>query len=115
MNFNEYQKLAKRTDTSSLKEEKKLFGNLLTYPTLGIAGESGEFADKIKKVFRDKRGKLDDATKQNLMLELGDILWYVAKMARAIGFTLDEVAQANLHKITSRKKRGVLHGDGDHR
>lgn len=115
MNFNEYQKKAKETDSYTLADEKKIFGSLLIYPTLGISGEAGEFADKIKKIFRDKKGKLDDETKHNLILELGDILWYIAKMSRALDYTLDDVAKLNLQKIASRQKRGVIHGDGDNR
>lgn len=114
MNFNEYQKKAGSTDLY-LKKEKKLFGNALVYPALGLAGESGEFVDKIKKLFRDKDGKLDAATKESLTLELGDILWYIAKAARSLGIKLDVVAQKNIEKITSRRKRQVIRGSGDNR
>lgn len=115
MNFNEYQRRAKKTDSYTPREEKKIFGNLLAYPAFGLAGETGEFIDKIKKVFRDHRGALTTSMKHDLLLELGDILWYIAKMARTLGYTLDEVATTNLKKIHSRKKRGVIHGNGDHR
>ena len=115
MNFNEYQKLAKKTDFHSPKKEKEVFGNLLAYPTFGITGEAGELADKIKKVFRDDGGKLFPKVKHDLVLELGDILWYIAKMAGALGVSLDDVAKLNLKKIMSRQKRGVIKGSGDHR
>ena len=115
MNFNTYQKLAKRTDYHSKREERKRFGNNLVNATLGITGEAGEFADKIKKLYRDKGGKLDATTKQDLIYELGDILWYIAKMARELGVPLDAVARLNIQKLSSRKKRGKLSGSGDHR
>ena len=115
MDFNSYQKFAKKTDFHSPKKEKKVFGNLFAYPTFGITGEAGEFADKIKKLYRDHEGKLSPEMKHDLVLELGDILWYIAKMARALGVSLDDVARLNLKKIASRKKRGMIHGNGDHR
>ena len=115
MNFNTYQKLAKRTDYRSKKEEERVFGNLLIHATLGLVGESGEFADKIKKIFRDRNGKLDRKLKHELMLELGDVLWYLATAARKLGLKLDDVAKANIAKLASRQKRGVIKGDGDHR
>ena len=115
MDFNTYQKLAKRTDYHSKREEKKRFGNNLVNATLGITGEAGEFADKIKKLYRDKGGKLDRQLKNDLVHELGDILWYIAKMARELGVPLDTVARLNIEKLSSRKKRGKLGGSGDHR
>ena len=115
MNFNDYQKLAKKTDYFSSKNERKIFGNNLVNATLGLAGESGEFADKIKKLYRDRKGKMDVATKQDLIHELGDILWYIAKMARELDVKLDDVARLNIEKLMSRKKRGVITGQGDHR
>ena len=115
MNFNEYQKRASKTDYRSKKFEKKLMGNLLFYPTLGLVGEAGEVAEKVKKLFRDHEGKVDAQFKENIKLELGDILWYVAKLARALGIPLEAVAQGNLKKIMSRKKRNMIHGNGDHR
>ena len=115
MDFNTYQKLAGKTDFHTSKKEKRIFGNLFAYPTFGITGEAGEMADKVKKIFRDHDGKLSPEMRHDLILELGDILWYMAKMARALGVTLDEVARRNINKINSRKKRGVIKGSGDHR
>ena len=115
MNFNEYQKLAKKTEWLSDKEELKIFGNDLVNATLGIAGEAGEFADKIKKLYRDKGGKLDAQYKQDLIYELGDILWYMANMAGKLGVKFDVIARMNIKKLASRKKRGKLAGSGDHR
>ena len=85
------------------------------YPTLGLCGEAGEVADKVKKVLRDQNGCFSDAVKQSLLLELGDVLWYVAQLASELGFELDHVAEANLEKLASRAARNVISGSGDHR
>lgn len=90
-------------------------GDSIIYPTLGLAGESGEFADKIKKVFRDKNGIIDDETKFALAYELGDILWYISILSDEIGFGLTTIAEMNIDKLQSRKSRGKLGGSGDDR
>ena len=90
-------------------------GNNLIYPTLGLAGEAGEVADKVKKLIRDRDGLVDQNFKQDLALELGDVLWYIAQLCTELGMTLDDVAEKNIEKLNSRSRRGTLHGDGDHR
>ncbi len=85
------------------------------YPTLGLAGEAGEVADKVKKVIRDRGGVFDDEARQAIMLELGDVLWYVAQLSSELNFSLEEVARANLDKLESRAKRGLISGEGDQR
>jgi NTP pyrophosphatase (non-canonical NTP hydrolase) len=85
------------------------------YPTLGLCGEAGEVADKVKKVLRDQDGVFSDDTRQALMLELGDVLWYVAQLSSELGFELNAVAEANLSKLASRAARNVIGGSGDHR
>ena len=85
------------------------------YPTLGLTGEAGEVADKVKKVLRDQQGVFDLDTRQAIMLELGDVLWYVAQLASELGFDLEDVAQANLDKLASRASRGQISGSGDQR
>lgn len=85
------------------------------YPVLGICGEAGEIADKVKKIVRDRGGVLTRRNVRELLLELGDELWYVAALARDLGSSLEEVAEMNLRKLRSRKKRGVLRGEGDRR
>lgn len=90
-------------------------GSNFVYPTLGLAGEAGEVADKIKKILRDKAGQINDADRQEIGKELGDVLWYVAQMATELNLSLDEVAQNNLTKLLSRLERNVLGGNGDNR
>ena len=90
-------------------------GSNLIYPTLGLAGEAGEVADKVKKLIRDRDGLVDQNFKQDLALELGDVLWYIAQLCTELGMTLEDVAEKNIEKLNSRSRRGTLHGDGDHR
>ena len=85
------------------------------YPTLGLCGEAGEVADKVKKVLRDRGGEFSAEVIAALQLELGDVLWYVAQLATELGLELDQVAQANLDKLASRSARNVISGSGDSR
>jgi NTP pyrophosphatase (non-canonical NTP hydrolase) len=85
------------------------------YPTLGLCGEAGEVADKVKKVIRDRGGTFSPEVKRALELELGDVLWYVAQLATELGLDLEQVAQANLDKLASRAARDVIAGEGDDR
>jgi NTP pyrophosphatase (non-canonical NTP hydrolase) len=85
------------------------------YPTLGLCGEAGEVADKVKKVIRDDDGVFSDPVRESLKLELGDVLWYVAQLASELGFDLDSIARANLEKLASRAARNVIAGSGDQR
>lgn len=109
MNFNDYQTLSRRT---ALYKDK---GSNFVYPTLGLAGETGEVAEKVKKILRDKDGVADEATKDSLKKELGDVLWYLAQLATEFGLSLDDIADANLKKLSSRMERGKIGGDGDER
>ncbi|ETN87927.1 nucleoside triphosphate pyrophosphohydrolase family protein [Thermus sp. NMX2.A1] len=108
MTLNEYQQEAKKT---ALYPE----AYRLLYPTLGLAGEAGELANKVKKILRDHGGNLSQAAREDLVAELGDVLWYVAQLATDLGVSLEEVAQANLAKLRSRLERGKLGGSGDNR
>ena len=85
------------------------------YPTLGLCGESGEVADKVKKVLRDQAGDFDADAIDDLRLELGDVLWYVSQLATELNLSLDEIAEANLAKLASRVARDVIAGSGDRR
>lgn len=83
----------------------------IIYPALGLAGEAGEYCEKIKKYLRGD-GELD---KELCIKELGDILFYVTSSADDLGFTLEDVIMANVNKLSDRQIRGVLHGNGDKR
>ncbi len=90
-------------------------GDNLLYPTLGLCGEAGEVAEKVKKLLRDDGGVLTDARRAALAKELGDVLWYVAQIATEADLDLGGVAEANLEKLLSRQERKVLQGSGDDR
>ena len=90
-------------------------GHNLAYPALGLCGEAGEAAEKVKKAMRDDGGVLTDERRAALAAELGDVLWYVAQLATEAGLDLDEIADDNLAKLLSRKERNVLQGSGDAR
>ncbi len=87
----------------------------LGYVANGLAGEAGEFANKIKKIPRDSDGFMDDALREPLAKELGGTLWYVGQAAYEIGYRLEEIAQMNLDQLESRKERDVIGGSGDGR
>ena len=90
-------------------------GSNLTYPALGLCGEAGEAAEKVKKAIRDDGGQLTPERREALAAELGDVLWYVAQLATEAGLDLDRIAGANLEKLLSRRDRAVLQGSGDFR
>ncbi len=109
MDLNDYQRESRKT---------ALYPNLgsnAIYPTLGLVGEAGEVADKVKKILRDKKGVFDKASKHSIKLELGDVLWYISQLSSELGYDLEDVAHANLQKLNSRKLRGTIHGSGDDR
>lgn len=82
----------------------------LAYCALGLGGEAGEYSEKVKKLIRD--GTLD---KPLAVKELGDVLWYLTRSANELGYSLQDVAEINVLKLTDRKERGVLKGSGDER
>jgi len=103
--FDTYQEVAKSTAIYPEVYE-------VTYPLLGLAGEVGEFCNKWKKVIRDDNGKF---ARDDMISELGDILWYVAVTAADCQIALSEIAFENTQKLADRKARGVLGGSGDKR
>lgn len=113
MDFDEYQKKASKYDlatkTSSLKEVGFI------EKVLGLVGESGETADKIKKILRDKDGIVSNEDKELIVKELGDVLWYVAAISRYLEVSLSEVADCNIKKLENRYQRNKIHGEGDKR
>ena len=106
MNFNEYQKHAR--STAIYPKEYKVI-----YPALGLCGEAGEVADKIKKTIRGD-SSLDEVS-GNIAGELGDVLWYLAILADDLGFDLDKIAEWNVDKLNRRWRKGKIKGDGDNR
>jgi len=85
------------------------------YPTLGLCGEAGEVAEKVKKIHRDKHGTPDQSDLEAIEKELGDVLWYLSNIASDMNLSLDHIAKLNLEKLAARAARGVLHGSGDDR
>lgn len=112
MTLNEYQQ--KALETAFYPKEYKVI-----YPALGMNGEAGEVADKVKKIIRDNNGEMSKekavVLAQELAKEAGDVLWYIATLAHDIGFTLEEIGQMNYEKLHSRQQRGMLGGSGDNR
>ncbi len=94
MTFDEYVALAARTDSNA--------GDALVVAALGLAGEAGEFADRVKKIVAQGHALDRDA----LVDEAGDILWYLAKAARALDISLEEVARRNGAKLAARYPEG---------
>lgn len=103
MNFDEYQKEAAKFAKDEIKEN-------LPYLALGLVGESGEIAEKIKKLIRD-----DFIDGKAVIAELGDVLWYLSQLANYWGVSFEHIAQQNIDKLSSRQARGVISGSGDNR
>lgn len=113
MNFNDYQKKAITTDTFNGKGDFNSIGFI--NKVLGLAGESGEVADKVKKLHRNKNGKITEEDKQEIVKELGDVLWYLSAISHYLGVNLAIVAETNLDKLIDRKARGAIKSQGDNR
>jgi NTP pyrophosphatase (non-canonical NTP hydrolase) len=112
MTFNQYAHAAR--STANYPDAAALL-----YPVLKLAGEAGEVAEKLGKLMRDEGWRpgvaLSDAQRDALLLELGDVLWYVAAVAHDLDIPLDEVAARNVAKLADRRARGVISGSGDDR
>ena len=113
MEFDDYQKRAAKYDLFEVVSDFREVGFI--EKVLGLTGEAGETADKIKKVLRDKDGVISDEDRESIAKELGDVLWYIAAIARYLGVELSEVANGNIDKLESRYQRDKLHGAGDER
>lgn len=109
MTFKDYQKTSRLTAVYPNK------GHNYIYPTLGLVGEAGEVAEKIKKVIRDDNGIISEEKKLEIEKELGDVLWYLAQLSTELKITLEDVAQSNLEKLKSRLERNCIKGSGDNR
>jgi len=111
MNFLEYQ-LA--TDSTAIYPKGRENGSLY-YVTMGLTSEAGEVAGKVKKALRDEQGLIDEKRAEAIAAEVGDVLWYCARIATEIGYDLNKIAEGNISKLTTRKESGTLKGDGDNR
>jgi NTP pyrophosphatase (non-canonical NTP hydrolase) len=110
MTLEEYQRQALKTVLTTGDDFKDLL-----HWVLGLNGEAGEVAEKLKKIIRDKNGEISEADKQEMAKEIGDVLWYLAVFAHDLGVPLEDIAKQNLDKLQSRQARGVLGGSGDNR
>jgi len=105
----EYQRRA--ADTAIFPKEKAL-----EYLTLGLTGEAGEIANKVKKLLRDGADREGYHEKLNAIgKELGDVMWYCAMLAKEVDMNLGKIMEDNLEKLADRKARNRLQGDGDNR
>jgi NTP pyrophosphatase (non-canonical NTP hydrolase) len=86
----------------------------VVYCALGL-GEAGEVQGKIKKIIRDDNSVITSQKRGEIAGELGDVLWYAARLAAELGYTLEEIAQGNLDKLEDRRARNVVGGSGDYR
>jgi NTP pyrophosphatase (non-canonical NTP hydrolase) len=113
LNFDDYQDLALSTAVY------QSVGENLVYPAMGLAGETGEYVDKVKKNWRNA-GSMSSANlsyeqRKEFAKELGDVLWYIAASARELGMDLSEIAVQNITKLSDRRNRDVIKSEGDNR
>jgi NTP pyrophosphatase (non-canonical NTP hydrolase) len=115
MDFTQYQRASAETMIYPHALEHDIAG--LMYAALGLAGEAGELANKIKKLYRDGDAFREDwfEVREALIKELGDVLWYTAAMASELDADLEKAAAYNVAKLRDRARRGVLGGSGDDR
>lgn len=110
MTLDEYQKEALVTAVFTDDEFKDL-----AHWVFGVTGEAGEIAEKLKKIVRDKDGKLSKEDKHEIAKEIGDVLWYLATLSKHLGYNFDEIGKINIAKLRSRQARDKIKGSGDNR
>lgn len=113
MNIEDY-RVWTRT-TAKYPKEPTEFEPSLPYLVMGLSGEAGEVANKYKKIIRDKYGIMDEDDEIALVDELGDVLWYIARIVDELGFDFRDLIDINYNKLESRMQRGVIGGSGDRR
>ena len=113
MDFDYYDKEAAKTDVGTSAQDNLEPGWM--YYVLGLGGESGELLEKVKKLFRDDAGIMSKERLEDIKLEMGDVLWYMSRLAKVLGFDMNEVAHANIAKLQRRMHQNKIHGNGDHR
>lgn len=114
MDFNQYQQKAISTDVFGGKPQP-ITSNAFIAQLLGLVGETGEIAEKFKKIYRDREGVFTNEDKTEMAKELGDVLWYISVVCTYLDISLQDVADLNIEKLQSRLKRDVLKGSGDNR
>lgn len=92
-----------------------IYKDKVIYPCLGLAGETGEVLEKVKKALRDNNGDINDEFRRELAKEIGDVLWYASQIAEDLGLSFGDVALLNLEKLKGRQERGTIQGSGDDR
>ena len=113
MKMNEFQKQA--IDFALYPENIEVI-----YTALGLAGEAGEVCEKIKKIIRSGKdirteAKYNFVFRGEVAKEIGDCLWYIANICNDFNFNMETIAKMNIDKLEDRRKRGILHGEGDNR
>ena len=106
--FNAYQRMAAKT--AIYPDEHRIM-----YPALGLAGEAGQVANKVKKLIRDGPDGRPDDWREQISSEIGDVLWYCAALATDLNLTLGMIAAMNEKKLSARKEAGTIGGSGDTR
>ena len=87
----------------------------IIYPTLGLTGEAGEVANKVKKIIRDGSDSTNEKLVSEIKSEIGDCLWYIAVLANDFDIKLSDIASTNIEKLALRKQNNTIHGSGDNR
>jgi NTP pyrophosphatase (non-canonical NTP hydrolase) len=105
-NLNNYQMQARKTAIYPASAK-------IIYPALGLAGEAGEVADKVKKIIRDDKDTPE--FRNEIAKEIGDVLWYCAVLADDLGYDLQQIAEMNIWKLKERAASGTIQGSGDNR
>lgn len=105
--FFDYEKFVEQT--------KDNMCNDILYLTVAMCGETGEVADKVKKIYRDHEGIVDSVAEQEIAAELGDVLWYLTAIAVKLRVPLWSIAKCNIDKVNRRINMETLHGSGDYR
>lgn len=116
MTLDEYQARAIATDIFYDKDRQmEVMEPGYVDKLLGLVGESGEVAEKYKKLIRNKNGILSEEDRLELIKELGDVLWHIAVLARYLNTDFEQVAEVNLQKLADRYARNVIKSTGDNR
>jgi NTP pyrophosphatase (non-canonical NTP hydrolase) len=108
MTFAEYEEMVKKISIYPPSHK-------ILYPALGLAGEAGEVANKVKKLIRDGFNNQPKDWRENIASEIGDVLWYCVALSNDLNVPISTVAKNNMDKLLSRFERGTLGGSGDKR